>query len=179
MAERSLAVGVSYVGLSEPGDGIPGTVYTQFPIVEENSVVFNFNDPTTVDFRAEGMDDPWESFDKAGDADSIDFNIPSPTPEEQQFFMGGTVVDNKWQAPVEKPVIRKSFKMNSLPYKGKFVEYQYAYCKVFAKLGQAPGSEQTDLLQVRITKLAPITAGGVKMSPWSRAVMDVPAEPEG
>lgn len=174
--ERSLAVGVSYVGLAEPGDGIPGTEYKQYPIVEENSVVLNFSDPTTVDFRAEGMEDPWESFDKAGDADSIDFNIPSPTPEEQKDFMGGTVVGGKWQAPVEKPVIRKSFKMQSSPYKGKYTEYEFAYCKVSAKLGQAPGSEQTDLLQIRITKLAAMTAEGKKMSPWSREVKTVTPE---
>lgn len=179
MAERSLAVGVSYVGIAEPGDGVPGTAYTQYPIIEENSVVLNFNDPTSVDFRAEGMEDPWESFDKAGDADSIDFNIPSPTPEEQQAFMGGIVTGEKWEAPTEKPVIRKSFKMRSTPYKGKFTEYEFAYCKVFAKLGQAPGSEQTDLLQVRITKLAAITTAGVKKSPWSREVKEVPEEPEG
>lgn len=171
--ERSLAVGVSYVGLAEPGDGVPGTAYTQYPIIEENSVVLNFNDPTTVNFRAEGMDDPWESYDKAADADSIDYNIPSPTAEELQAYMGGTVTNGKWQAPVDKPVIRKSFKMRSVPYKGKYTEYEFAYCKVFAKLGQAPGSEQTDLLQVRITKLAAITAAGVQQSPWSREVKEV------
>lgn len=174
MAARSLAIGVSYVGIAEPGDGIPGTVYTQYPTVEKSSVVFNFNDPTTTNFEAENMDEPWESFDKAGDADSIDFNIPSPTPDEQKVFMGGDVVDGKWSAPADGiPVIRKSFKIRSKPYKGKYTEYEFAYCKVFAKVGQAPGAEQTDLLQVRITKLAAITAAGVKMSAWSRAVKDV------
>lgn len=174
MAERSLAVGVSFVGIADPGDGVPGTVYKQSPTIEENSVVFNFNDPTSVDFRAEGMEDPWESFDKAGDADSIDYNIPSPTAEEMKMYMGGDIDANgKWQAPTERPVIRKSFLMKSLPYKGKYTEYEFANCKVSAKLGQAPGAEQTDLLQVRITKLAAITAAGVKKSPWSREVKDV------
>lgn len=178
--ERSLAVGVSFVGISDPGDGVPGTNYIQAVTIEENSVVFNFNDPTSVDFRAEGMDDPWESFDKAGDADSIDYNIPSPTAEEMKLYMGGEVDDKgKWQAPVEKPVIRKSFLLKSLPYKSKYTEYEFAYCKVSAKLGQAPGAEQTDLLQVRITKLAPISSTGVKKSPWSRHVKDVEVVAEG
>ena len=49
MAEtRSLAVGISYLGYAEPGDGIAGTEFTQYPIIEQGTVVFNFNDPTTV-----------------------------------------------------------------------------------------------------------------------------------
>lgn len=175
--ERSLAVGVSYVGFADPGDGIPGTDYTQTPIVEEGSVVLNFSDPTTVDFRAEGLEDPWESFDKAGEADSIDLNIPSPTAEEMEFFLGGKATGNKWEAPTERPVIRKSFMMRTLPYKGKFTEYIFANCKVNGKLNQAPSSEQTDLLQVRVTKLAAITAAGEKMPSWSREVKDVQTTP--
>lgn len=176
MSERSLAVGVSYIGFSEPGDGVPGTNYEKVNLIEQNSVVFNFNDPTTVDFRAEGMDEPWESFDKAGDADSVDFNIPSPTAEEMKSFCGGEVVNGKWKAPAERPVIRMSFKMRSLPYKGKYTEYEFAYCKVFGKVTQAPNSEQTDLLQVRVTKLAAVAADGKKMSPWSREVKEVEEE---
>ena len=177
MAERSLAVGVSYVGFAEPGDGIAGIDYTQFPIIEEGSVTLNFSDPTTVDFRAEGMDDPWESFDKSGDPDSMDMNIPSPTADEMKFFLGGTVTDGKWEAPVDKPLLRKSFKMQTKPYKGKYTEYIFPYCKVYAKLNQAPGAEQTDLLLVRVTKLAPLKADGTKMPAWSREVKEV-EEPE-
>ena len=71
--ERSLAVGVSFLGYGDPGDGVPASIYTQCPIVHEGSVAFNFNEATSVDFRAEGMKDPWESFDKAGDPDSFEF----------------------------------------------------------------------------------------------------------
>ena len=58
--ERSLAVGVSFLGYGDPGDGVPASIYTQCPIVHEGSVAFNFNEATSVDFRAEGMKDPWE-----------------------------------------------------------------------------------------------------------------------
>jgi hypothetical protein len=174
VTERSLAVGVAYVGFAEPGDGVPGTTYTQYPIIEEGSVVLNFNDPTSVDFRAEGLKDPWESFDKAGDADSMDLNIPSPTAQECQDFMGGTIdgTTGKWSAPIDIPVIRKSFKMKSLSYKGKHTEYEFALCKVSAILSQAPSSEQTDLLRIRVTKLMPVSAAGVIGSPWSRVVVE-------
>lgn len=169
--ERSLAVGVSYVGFTEPGDGIPGSAYIQFPIIEEGSVVLNFNDPTSIDFRAEGLKDPWESFDKAGDADSMDFNIPSPTAEEMAFFCGGTATGDKWEAPVDVPSIRKSFKMESTPYKNKKTVYEFANCKISGKLTQAPSSEQTDLLQVRVTKLAAVATDGTINPSWSREVV--------
>ena len=34
---------------------------------------------------------PWESFDKAGDPDSFEFAIPSPTAQEMLAFCGGSV----------------------------------------------------------------------------------------
>ena len=89
--ERSLAVGVSFLGYGDPGDGVPASIYTQCPIVHEGSVAFNFNEATSVDFRAEWMKDPWESFDKAGDPDSFEFAIPSPTAQEMLAFCGGSV----------------------------------------------------------------------------------------
>lgn len=98
--ERSLAVGVSFLGYGDPGDGVPASIYTQCPIVHEGSVAFNFNEATSVDFRAEGMKDPWESFDKAGDPDSFEFAIPSPTAQEMLAFCGGSVSGGKWNAPM-------------------------------------------------------------------------------
>ena len=117
--ERSLAVGVSFLGYGDPGDGVPASIYTQCPIVHEGSVAFNFNEATSVDFRAEGMKDPWESFDKAGDPDSFEFAIPSPTAQEMLAFCGGSVSGGKWNAPIDIPNIRKSFKIQTTPYKGK------------------------------------------------------------
>lgn len=105
--ERSLAVGVSFLGYGDPGDGVPASIYTQCPIVHEGSVAFNFNEATSVDFRAEGMKDPWESFDKAGDPDSFEFAIPSPTAQEMLAFCGGSVSGGKWNAPIDIPNIRK------------------------------------------------------------------------
>ena len=175
MAEaRSLAVKIAYLGMADPGDGVPGTVFTHFPIIEEGSVVCNFSDPTSVDFRAEGLDDPWESFDKMGEADNFEFNIPSPTAEELKFFLGGTVTGGgkKWEAPVTAPSVRKTVKMETALYKGKKIEYIFVNCKITAKMTQFPSSEQTDLLQVRVTKLAAVTAAGVVKSAWSREVKD-------
>ena len=175
--ERSLAVGVSFLGYGDPGDGVPASIYTQCPIVHEGSVAFNFNEATSVDFRAEGMKDPWESFDKAGDPDSFEFAIPSPTAQEMLAFCGGSVSGGKWNAPIDIPNIRKSFKIQTTPYKGKYTEYTFAICKVSTRLSQAQSSEQTDLLLVKCTRLAAITSAGQQRSSFGRAVMNVTLTP--
>lgn len=91
-------------------------------------------------------------------------------------FMGGEVKDGKWNAPVDIPIIRKSMKITTLPYKDKQTEYIFALCKISAKISRAPSSEQTDLMLVRCTKLTPVSAAGEQGSPFSRAVKDVTAE---
>lgn len=175
--ERSLAVGVSYLGAGEPNNGAPASVFKQYPIIHEGSVVFNFNEAASVDFRAEGMKDPWESFDKAGDPDSFEFAIPSPTAEEMRDFCGGSVSGGKWTAPVNIPNIRKSFKIQTSPYKEKYTEYIFVICKVSARLSQAPSSEQTDLLLVKCTRLAAVTTDGQQRPSFSREVKDVVKTP--
>ncbi|GHV48054.1 hypothetical protein FACS1894181_02870 [Bacteroidia bacterium] len=174
MAERSLAVGVSYLGMAGPGDGIPATTgFVRFETIEENSVAFNFGEPKTIDFRAEGMDEPWASFDKSGDPDSIEFNIPSPKAEEMLAICGGSISGGKWSAPVSMQNIRKTVKIVTVPYDGKYTEYVFANCKISGKLNQAPGSEQTDLLQVKCTRLAAISEEGIQHPSWTREVKDV------
>lgn len=173
MKKKSLAVGCSYFGVADPGDGVPGTAYTKIEIIEEGSVVFNFNDPNTVNFRAEGMDEPWAVYDKAGDPDSIEVNIPSPSVDEMILFCGGTKEGDKWIAPVTRPNLRKTVKLQTLPYDGKYTEYVFANCKILGKLNQAPNSEQSDILLVRATKLAAITADGKQMAPYTREVKEV------
>ena len=41
--ERSLALDIDYLGVAEPGDGVAGTEYTQYP--EIDTVTFNFSEP--------------------------------------------------------------------------------------------------------------------------------------
>ena len=92
-------------------------------------------------------------------------------------FCGGSVSGGKWNAPIDIPNIRKSFKIQTTPYKGKYTEYTFAICKVSARLSQAPSSEQTDLLLVKCTRLAAITSAGQQRSSFGRAVMNVTLTP--
>lgn len=177
--KRTLAVDCKYLGTGTPGDGVAAAAYTQYPEIHEDSIVFNFADGSQVPFRAMGQKEPWAVITRITDVSSVDFAIPSPKPSEQKDFMGGTVTGNKWEAPVDRPDIIKSLKIQTADYEGKYVEYIIPKAEIFARLSQAPGVEATDLMLVRATVVTPITSAGVRKSPFSREIKDVEAEPEG
>lgn len=173
--ERSLALDIDYLGVAEPGDGVAGTEFTQYPEIE--TVVFNFSEPKELSFTAMGREDPWAVVNKKGDPSSIEFSIPSPKASEMKEFCGGTVTGDKWEAPVTTPTIIKTIKLHSSPYNGKYTEYVLVKTSISGRISQAPDKEQSDLLLVKATIMAPVSAAGVRTSPYSRSVKPVaPAE---
>lgn len=175
--ERSLAIDMAYVGVAEPGDGVAGTAYDQFKEIE--SVTFNFSEPKEISFKVMGREDPWAVVNKKGDPSSVEFAIPSPTAEEMKTFCGGTVTNNKWEAPASTPSIIKSVKMQTSPYEGKYTEYIIPKAAISGRISQAPGEEQTDLLLVKATIMTPVSAAGAQEAPFSREVkpVDTPTPP--
>lgn len=171
--ERSLAVDVAFVGTGTPGDGVAASIYKQYPIINEDSVVFNFTDTTLKAFMAMGIQDPWAILPRAGEPDSVEFAIPSPTEEEQHDFMGGSVDETGWHAPIRIPTIIKSLKIRTLPYEGKYTEYTIVNGLVSARMSQAPGKETSDLMLVKVTKQAVFNAAGVQKSAWGRHVSPI------
>lgn len=176
--ERTLAVDCKYLGAGTPGDGVApaAEAYTQYPEIHEDTIVFNFADGTQVPFRAMGQKEAWAIIDKISDGSSLEFAIPSPKAQEQVDFMGGIATGDKWEAPIDTPNIIKSIKIQTAVYEGKYVEYIFPKAKIFARISQAPGVEQTDLMLVRATILAPVTAAGVRKSSFSREVKTVDEE---
>lgn len=174
VVERSLAVDIAYVGLGTPGDGVPASSYKQYPIIHENSVVFNFNEATVKEFKAMGIDDPWAIFSKKGEADSIEFAVPSPTAEEMQDFCGGTVdPDGKWSEPISLTTKKKSLKLCTRPYQGNYTEYVVVNGNVSGRLSQAPSGEDTDLLLVKVTKQAVFDSNGKQHTAFTRHVRPI------
>lgn len=174
---RTLAIGVSYLGMGTPGDGVPASTFTQFTHIDQNTVAFGFNDATIRSFKIEGTSDPWAVIVRSGgDADYIDFVLPSPTAEELVRVAGGEIVSGEWQAPPDTPDIVQSLRLVTLPYQGKQIQYTFTIGKVFAKPNQAPNEENAETYLVRFYKQAAITSGGIKKSPYQRKVIDVPAE---
>ena len=178
--DRSLAIGVSYVGFGTYlGAGVPAATYTHIKDVFEGSVAFNFNEPTQTNINIEGTDDPRWIVNRKGDPDSIELAIPSPSVEDMVMFCGGVNNNGVWEAPSSIPTINMSMKMITEPYDGKYTEYVIVNGSVVARLSQAPGKEQSELLLVKITKQLAVDATGTLKTPFTRAVKEVPAEPEG
>lgn len=168
---RSLALDVDYVGVAEPGDGVPGTDFTQCDTID--SVTFNFSEHKTLSFTGMGREDPWAVVNKRGDPSSIEFTIPSPTADEMKMFCGGTVVGDEWGAPTSTPTIHKTIKMQSSPYNGKYTEYVFVITSIAARLSEAPGKETSDVLLVKATIMAAVAANGDKLKPYTRTVKPV------
>ena len=162
--ERKLAIDITYAGVADPGDGIPGTSFTQVTTVESGSIQYNVNDPQKTEFKKYGSDKPWAVILKAGEADTLVLNIPSPTMEERKLFMGGELngTKDKWEKPVVTPSIRKTLMLKTKPYGGKQLIYTFVNCDVFGKITQIPGEDTTEILQVQFTVLGAITAAGVE-----------------
>lgn len=175
MSERSIAIGVAYVGYGQPGNGVPAATFTQLSDIYKGSVAFNFADANQVKIEVEGREDPLAVINRKGDADSIEFSIPSPTAAELAAFCGGKAVGDKWEAPNNFPTINLSFRIDTEDYNGKYVQYTIVNGSVAAKLSQAPGSEQTDLLLVKVTRQSAVTAEGEMKPSFIREVKTVAA----
>ena len=172
---RTLALDISYFGMTTPGDGVPGTgTPTQYDTLEY--VNFNFAEPNELNFVALGSDDPWASVIKGGDPTSVEIGIPSPTNDEMVAFCGGEVDANgKWQAPLSAPTIVKTVIIRSATYDGKYIEYVFARMSLSGKIGRAPSAEECDLLLIKGTLLSATTAAGVRKPPYSREIVTVPS----
>ena len=90
MSERSIAIGVASIGYGEAVNGVVPASYTRLRDIYKGSVAFNFADANQVKIEVEGREDPLAIINRKGDADSIEFSIPSPTTDELVTFCGGT-----------------------------------------------------------------------------------------
>lgn len=178
--KRPIAMGVGAIRIAEAGDGIPGAEFTVLPLPYKGSVAFNFQDPKEVKIETEGSDEPlYIEFVKDG-SDYIEFSIPTPSNETIKLLMGGTIdtgteeaTKDVWKEAASIPSISKTFQCETLPKAGKKVIYTIVNGKIAAKLSQAPGAEQAELLLVRVYKQAAISAEGVKGYAFSREVVAV------
>lgn len=173
-------MGVSALKFGATGDGVPGTVLAELPLPTKGSVVFNFSDPKEVKIETEGRTAPLYSHFVKDTTDFIEFSIPSAANSIWAELAGGihdegTVEAPKdiWKEPVSVPSINKTFVVESEVHQGKKVIYTIVNGKILAKPGQAPGSEQSDTLLVRVYKQAAVTAAGVENYAFSREVVSV------
>ena len=115
MSERSIAIGVASIGYGEAVNGVVPASYTRLRDIYKGSVAFNFADANQVKIEVEGREDPLAIINRKGDADSIEFSIPSPTTDELVTFCGGTKNGDKWEAPNSVETINKAFCIATQP----------------------------------------------------------------
>lgn len=179
MEKRSLAIGIAYLGYGKyPGDGVPATSFTEVEDIFKGSVVFNFADANQIKIETEKSSEPRWVKNIKGDADSIEFAIPSPSVDDLVAFCGGDKKGNKWEAPNDIPDINMSLKINTQPYAGKYTEYVIVNGSVFGKLSQAPSAEQSDLLLVKVVRQQVSDSEGNLKASFTREVKEVPVSPE-
>lgn len=173
-------MGVGAIRLAEVGDGVPGTDFKELPLPFKGSVAFNFSDPKEVKVETEGSNDPLFVEFVKDTTDYIEFSIPTPDNETIKTVMGGEIDTGTtgkekdiWKEGTGVPSISKTFQCETLPKNGTKVIYTIVNGKVIGKISQAPGSEQPELLLVRVYKQAAITAAGVKGYAFSREVVAV------
>lgn len=173
MSERSIAIGVDLISYGVAANGVVPSELTPLRDIFKGSVAFNFADANQVKIEVEGREDPLAIINRKGDADSIEFSIPSPTTDELVAFCGGKKDGDKWEAPNGFETINKAFRIATQPYEGKYVEYTIVNGAVSAKLSQAPGSEQTDLLLVKVTRQSAAAGDGTLKPSFIREVKTV------
>ena len=181
-SKRPIAMGVGKISIATVGDGVPGTEFKELPLPTKGSVAFNFSDPKEVKVDIEGSNEPLFSEFVKDSTDYIEFSIPSPSNETIKELMGGEIDTGEpesgkdiWKEPTEIPSINKTFQCETLPKQGYKVVYTIVNGKIAAKLSQAPGAEQAELLLVRVYKQAAISAAGQKGYAFSREVVNVAA----
>lgn len=178
--KRPIAMGVGAMRIAQVGDGVAGTEFTILPLPTKSSVVFNFQDPKEVKIETEGTDEPFYVEMVKDGTDYIEFSIPTPSNKTIKDFMGGEIDEGTeqdpkdiWAAPMVVPSIAYTFQCETLPKKGKKVIYTIVNGKIAAKLSQAPGAEQAELLLVRVYKQAAISLAGVIGKSFTREVVEV------
>ncbi|EFV67017.1 hypothetical protein HMPREF9011_02500 [Bacteroides sp. 3_1_40A] len=176
---RPIAMGVGAIRIADVGDGVPGTDFTTLPLPTKSSVAFNFADPKEVKIDIEGSTEPLYVEFVKDTTDYIEFSIPTPSNDTIALLAGGTVDKGEdlspkdvWNKPTDIPSINKTFQCETLPKKGKKVVYTVVNGKIAAKISQAPGAEQAELLLVRVYVQAAITEKGETKTAFMREVTD-------
>ena len=174
---RPIAMGVGKIKFGTVGDGVPGADLKDFPLPTKGSVAFNFADPKEVKIEVEGSEEPLYVELVKDTTDYVEFSIPTPSNEVLKELAGGEVDTtggkNIWKKPINTPSISKTFQCETLPKDGKNVVYTIVNGKIASKISQAPGSEQAELLLVRVYMQSAITAEGKRQTAFMREVVSI------
>ena len=147
---------------------------TAFPVQISKIIPFR---PKEVKIEVEGSEEPFYVELVKDTTDYVEFSIPTPSNEVLKELAGGEVDTtggkNIWKKPLSTPSISKTFQCETLPKDGKKVVYTIVNGKIASKISQAPGSEQAELLLVRVYMQAAVTADGKRQTAFMREVVTI------
>jgi len=168
------AIGIDKIEYGTVGDGVPATSFTEIPdAIVEDSVIFNFKDPTETRLNQETSKNPFHTILTMDDLDSIEFALYAPAAATLGILMGGTVTSDKWEEGTTIPEIYKTWKFSTPTSEDvEHVEYTIVNGKTFARFAESPGKKKAETVLVKVYKEAAITAAGVENTAFIREIVD-------
>lgn len=168
----SKAIGIDKIEYGTVGDGVPASVFTELAeSIVEDSVGFNFVDPTETNLMKEDSDIPYHTLTSKDAPESIEFSVYAPSAANLLILMGGTTTAGKWEAPPAIPEINKTWKITTPSIGGEVVEYTIVNGKTLAHFDKAPGKKASETVIVRVILQAAITAAGAENTPYIREIV--------
>jgi len=175
MAKENNMLGVVYVGLGEPGDGVmpAKSTLTEFTDVEVASVTIEGSQTNETNISTEA-EDAYLTVDATADPTSVVLRLFGVTPTQRILLMGGSVNDvvgdeleGMWMAPVTKEVIHLSLRTEGKEIKGKKGVFVIPYGKVSARDQGTITKDGLPAIEVTITANTPVSAAGLQGPPYA------------
>lgn len=170
MAKEDNILGVGFLGLGTPGDGVMAVVLDEYSDVEVNSVVLDGSSGNESTIPTEG-DDAYISLTDTATPTTVKFRLYGLTPAERVKVMGGEVIAagddaGKWGAPRAIPNIYLSLQLEGKEINGKKAVLKIPYGKVTAKDQGNITKNGLPAVEFTVTANTPETSGGVKGNPY-------------
>lgn len=172
MAKSSNILGVGYLGLGTPGDGVMGTALTEYKDIEVSSVNIEGSQANETTIPTEA-DDAYITLTDAPTPTTVTFRLYGVTPAQRVELMGGAVNaevggadEGKWEAPGTIPNIYLSLKLEGKPINGEKAVLKIPYGKVSARDQGTITKNGLPAVEVTVTANTPESSAGVKGAPY-------------
>ena len=150
-----LVTGIKQIAFGDiEADGGEATTYDTLGRTREGTISFNAADDQTQDINVEEQDDPVMQVITTKGTLDISYSMVDWSDDILIALLGGSVVNNQWQAPEQSPTIEKSFKIT--PRDGN--PFIYPRVKVTTKVNY-DSTGKIFQLDVTCRKLKPTKAG--------------------
>lgn len=171
MAKTNNILGVDKFALGEPGDGVMGTVLTEYTDVEVGTVSIEGSQANETTIATE-KDDAYLTVSDTSTPSSLTARLYGVTPEQLVELAGGKVNaevggpdEGKWEAPASSPNIYLSLLVEGKEIGGEKSVLKFPYGKVVARLQGTITKNGLPAVDLTITANTPESAAGVKGSP--------------